>query len=121
MAKRILVVDDSAAVRQSVSYVLDQAGYEIVQAVDGADALTKLDGSTFHLVITDVNMPNMDGITLTGKIRAHDTYKLVPVVVLTTESQNDKMSAGKEAGATGWIVKPFNSEKLLQVVKRLAG
>ncbi len=121
MAKRILVVDDSAAVRQSVSYVLDQAGYEIVQAVDGADALTKLDGSTFHLVITDVNMPNMDGITLTGKIRTHDTYKLVPVVVLTTESQNDKMSAGKEAGATGWIVKPFNSEKLLQVVKRLAG
>jgi two-component system chemotaxis response regulator CheY len=121
MPKRILVVDDSAAVRQSVSYVLDQAGYEIVQAVDGADALTKLDGSEFHLVITDVNMPNMDGITLTGKIRELATYKFTPVVVLTTESQADKMNAGKEAGATGWIVKPFNSDKLLQVVKRLAG
>lgn len=121
MAKRVLVVDDSAAVRQSVSYVLDQAGYEIVQAVDGNDALTKLDGSAFHLVITDVNMPNMDGITLTGKIRELDAYKFVPVVVLTTESQSDKMNAGKEAGATGWIVKPFNSDKLLQVVKRLAG
>lgn len=121
MGKRVLVVDDSAAVRQSVSYVLDQAGYEIVQAVDGSDALTKLDGSAFHLVITDVNMPNMDGITLTGKIRELDAYKFVPVVVLTTESQSDKMNAGKEAGATGWIVKPFNSDKLLQVVKRLAG
>jgi two-component system chemotaxis response regulator CheY len=121
MSKRILVVDDSAAVRQSVSYVLDQAGYEIVQAVDGADALTKLDGSPFHLVITDVNMPNMDGIELTSKIRATGDYKFTPIVVLTTESQNEKMTAGKEAGATGWIVKPFNSDKLLQVVKRLAG
>lgn len=121
MAKRILVVDDSAAVRQSVSYVLDQAGYEIVQAVDGADALTKLDGSAFDLIVTDVNMPNMDGIELTAKVRGLDQYKFTPVVVLTTESQQSKMSAGKEAGATGWIVKPFNSEKLLQVVKRLAG
>jgi len=121
MAKRILVVDDSAAVRQSVSYVLDQAGYEIVQAVDGSDALTKLDGSPFHLVVTDVNMPNMDGIELTAKIRATEDYKFTPIVVLTTESQSEKMNAGKEAGATGWIVKPFNSDKLLQVVKRLAG
>ena len=121
MAKRILVVDDSAAVRQSVSYVLDQAGYEIVQAVDGRDALTKMDGSPFHLVLTDVNMPNMDGIELTAKIRESSDYKFTPIVVLTTESQNEKMSAGKSAGATGWIVKPFNSDKLLQVVKRLAG
>ncbi len=121
MAKRILVVDDSKAVRESVSYVLDQAGYEIVQAVDGADAITKLDGTHFDLVVTDVNMPNMDGIELTASIRALDAYKFTPVVVLTTESQQSKMSAGKEAGATGWIVKPFNSDKLLQVVKRLAG
>lgn len=121
MGKRILIVDDSVAVRQSVAYVLDQAGYEVVQAVDGVDALTKLDGSPIHLVLTDVNMPNMDGITLTGKIRTLDEYKFVPVVVLTTESQAEKMNAGKEAGATGWIVKPFNSDKLLQVVKRLAG
>lgn len=121
MAKRILVVDDSTAVRQSVCYVLDQAGYEVVQAVDGTDALTKLDGSPFDLIVTDVNMPNMDGIELTGKVRGLEKYKFTPVVVLTTESQQSKMSAGKEAGATGWIVKPFNSEKLLQVVKRLAG
>jgi two-component system, chemotaxis family, chemotaxis protein CheY len=121
MAKRILVVDDSSAVRQSVSYVLDQAGYEIVQAVDGADAVTKLDGSTFDLILTDVNMPNMDGIELTAKVRTLDAYKFTPIVVLTTESQESKMAAGKEAGATGWIVKPFNSEKLMQVVKRLAG
>ncbi len=121
MAKRILVVDDSAAVRQSVAYVLDQAGYEIVQAGDGADALTKLDGDPFALVVTDVNMPNMDGIELTRRIRAEEKYRFTPIVVLTTESQASKMDAGKEAGATGWIVKPFNSEKLLQVVKRLAG
>lgn len=121
MGKRVLVVDDSAAVRQSVAYVLDQAGYEIVQAGDGQEALTKLDGQTFHLIITDVNMPNMDGIELTRTVRTLDSYKFVPVVVLTTESQQDKMDAGKEAGATGWIVKPFDSDKLLQVVKRLAG
>lgn len=121
MAKRILIVDDSAAVRQSVSFVLEQDGYEVVQAVDGTDALTKLDGAPFHLVVTDVNMPNMDGITLTGRIRELDAYTHVPIVVLTTESQESKMSAGKEAGATGWIVKPFTSEKLLQIVKRLAG
>ena len=121
MGKRILVVDDSAAVRQSVAYVLDQAGYEIVQAGDGAEALTKLDGSTFDLVVTEVNMPNMDGIELTKKIRETADYKFTPIVVLTTESQSSKMNAGKEAGATGWIVKPFNSDKLLQVVKRLAG
>lgn len=121
MGKRILIVDDSTAVRQSVSYVLEQAGYEVVQAVDGVDALSKLDGSAFHLVVTDVNMPNMDGIELTGKIRGLEAYKFTPVVMLTTESQESKMNAGKEAGATGWIVKPFNSDKLLQVVKRLAG
>lgn len=121
MAKRILIVDDSAAVRQSVSYVLEQEGYEVVQAVDGTDALAKLGGDPFHLIITDVNMPNMDGITLTGEIRALEPYAFVPIVVLTTESQESKMNAGKEAGATGWIVKPFTSEKLLQIVKRLAG
>jgi two-component system chemotaxis response regulator CheY len=121
MTKRILVVDDSAAVRQSVSYVLDQAGYEVVQAADGIEGMKKLDGTMFHLIITDVNMPNMDGIELTGKVRETEDYRLTPIIVLTTESQNEKMNAGKEAGATGWIVKPFNSSKLLQVVKRLAG
>lgn len=121
MGKRILVVDDSAAVRQSVSFVLEQEGYEIIQADDGSTALTKLDGDPYALIITDVNMPTMDGIELTRRIRQEEAYKFTPIVILTTESQSDTMNSGKEAGATGWIVKPFNSEKLLQVVKRLAG
>ncbi|MFP4151617.1 MAG: response regulator [Alkalispirochaeta sp.] len=107
--------------RQSVSFILDQAGYEVVQAGDGKEALTKLDGSPFALIVTDVNMPNMDGIELTRQVRGTGDYKFTPIVVLTTESQSGKMNEGKEAGATGWIVKPFDSEKLLQVVKRLAG
>lgn len=119
MAKRVLVVDDSSAVRQSVAYVLDQEGYEVVQADDGTAALELLEG--VDLIITDVNMPNMDGIELTRQIRANAQYKFTPIVVLTTESQGSKMDAGKEAGATGWIVKPFDKEKLLAVVKRLAG
>lgn len=121
MAKRILVVDDSAAVRQSVSYVLEQAGYEVTQASDGADALTKLAGVSCNLVVTDVNMPNMDGIELTAAIRANPSHKFTPIVILTTESQAGKMEQGKAAGATGWIVKPFDADKLLQVVRRLAG
>lgn len=119
MAKRVLVVDDSSAVRQSVAYVLDQEGYDVVQADDGTKALELLEG--VDLIITDVNMPNMDGIELTRQIRANADYKFTPIVVLTTESQGSKMDAGKEAGATGWIVKPFDKEKLLAVVKRLAG
>ncbi|TVQ99201.1 MAG: response regulator [Spirochaetaceae bacterium] len=121
MAKTVLVVDDSSAIRQSVAFVLDQAGYGVVQAEDGVDALGKLDGATFDLIITDVNMPNMDGITLTANVRKNPAYQFVPVVVLTTESQSSKMDEGKAAGATGWIVKPFNAEKLLQVVKKLIG
>jgi len=121
VGKNILVVDDSAAVRQSVSFILEQAGYGVTQASDGLEALGKLDGQTYHLVVTDVNMPNMDGIQLTEKIRENPEYKFTPIVVLTTESQGSKMDEGKKAGATGWIVKPFNAEKLLQVVKRLAG
>lgn len=121
MAKKILVVDDSTAVRQSVTYVLDQEGYEVVQATDGQDALSRLDGTAFSLIITDVNMPNMDGIEFTRTAREIDAYRYTPIVVLTTESQTDKMEAGKAAGATGWIVKPFNADKLMQVVKRLAG
>ena len=121
MGKLVLVVDDSTAVRQSVSYILEGADYEVVQATDGTDALKQLESITPDLVVTDVNMPNMDGIELTAKIRATDKHKFVPIVVLTTESQKSKMDEGKQAGATGWIVKPFNAEKLLQVVRRLIG
>lgn len=121
MSKTVLVVDDSSAIRQSVAFVLDQAGYSVVQAEDGLDALSKLDGTPFQLIITDVNMPKLDGIALTAKIRENPEYKFVPIVVLTTESQASKMDEGKAAGATGWIVKPFNADKLLAVVKKLAG
>ncbi len=121
MAKNVLVVDDSAAIRQSVSYVLEQEGYAVVQAEDGQAGVDKLDGTAFDLIITDVNMPRMDGIELVRQARAKSDYKFTPIVVLTTESQASKMDEGKAAGATGWIVKPFNTDKLLAVVKKLAG
>lgn len=121
MAKSILVVDDSAAIRQSVTYVLEQEGYAITQAEDGLDALSKMEGAEFSMIITDVNMPNMDGIELVAKARENPAFKFTPIVVLTTESQGTKMEEGKKAGATGWIVKPFDADKLLQVVKKLAG
>jgi len=120
MAKHILVIDDSAAIRQSISYILNQEGYETTEAVDGLDGLQKLEAST-HLdcVITDVNMPNMDGISFIRKARENAKFKFTPILVLTTESQGAKMNEGKEAGATGWIVKPFSADKLLAVVKKV--
>jgi two-component system chemotaxis response regulator CheY len=121
MAKRVLIVDDSSAIRKSVSFILDQAGYAVVAAEDGLDALSKLDGASFDLIVTDVNMPNLDGIGLVKKVREQSAYKYTPIVVLTTESQGSKMEEGKAAGATGWIVKPFDADKLLAVVKRLVG
>jgi two-component system chemotaxis response regulator CheY len=121
MAKKVLVVDDSSAIRKSVTFILDQAGYSVVAAEDGVDALSKVDGASFDLIVTDVNMPNLDGIGLTRKLREQPAYKYTPIVVLTTESQGSKMEEGKAAGATGWIVKPFDAEKLLSVVKRLVG
>lgn len=121
MASKVLVVDDSEAIRQSVSYILEQSGYEVTTAEDGADGLKKLESGAFSLIITDVNMPNMDGIELTRQVRAQDEHKFLPIIVLTTESQGAKMDEGKKAGATGWIVKPFNAEKLLAVVKKVAG
>lgn len=119
MAKTILVVDDSNAVRQSVAFILEQAGYSVVQAVDGLDGLSKASAQKFDLIITDVNMPNLDGIGLVRKIRENPDNKFLPIIVLTTEAQKTKMDEGKEAGATGWIVKPFDSDKLLGVVKKV--
>jgi len=122
MAKKVLVVDDSAAIRQSITYVLEQGGYEVAEAKDGMDGLAVLAGMAIpDLVITDVNMPNMDGISFIRKVREDAKYKFMPIIVLTTESQGSKMTEGKEAGATGWIVKPFSTEKLLSVVKKVAG
>jgi two-component system chemotaxis response regulator CheY len=121
MAKNILIVDDSSAIRQSVGFVLEQAGFVVVQASDGVEALAKLGTQTFDLIVTDVNMPNMNGIELTKNVRKIDKHKFTPVIMLTTESQSGMMQEGKAAGATGWIVKPFDADKLLGVVKKLLG
>jgi two-component system chemotaxis response regulator CheY len=122
MPKKILVIDDSAAIRQSISFILGQEGYETVEATDGLEAVNMLGTiEALDLIITDVNMPNLDGIGFIKKAREMEKYKFTPILVLTTESQGSKMNEGKEAGATGWIVKPFNSEKLLGIVKKVTG
>jgi two-component system chemotaxis response regulator CheY len=119
MSKIIMTVDDSRSVRQMVGFTLQQAGYQVVEAEDGADALRKLNGGKVNMVITDLNMPNMDGIELTRALRADADHKFVPIILLTTESQETKKQQGKAAGATGWIVKPFKPEQLLAVVKKV--
>jgi len=117
--KRILAVDDSASVRQMVSFTLRKAGYEVVEAVDGKDALGKVGSEKFDLIITDLNMPNMDGIEMMTAIRKLSGYSFVPMLMLTTESQAEKKDAGRKAGATGWIVKPFNADQLIAVLQKL--
>ena len=117
--KTIMTVDDSASLRQMVSLVLRGGGYEVVEAADGLDALSKLNGQDLDLFLSDINMPKMDGIELTRKLRAMPQYKFVPIVLLTTESHPEKKQEGKAAGATAWIVKPFNPDQLLAVVKKV--
>lgn len=121
MNKTIMTVDDSASIRQAVTFTLKQAGYDVVQAIDGKDAIAKLSGSPVRLVLTDLNMPNMDGIGLIKWIRSQPSYRFVPVIMLTTESQESKKQEGKNAGATGWIIKPFKPEQLVAVVKKVLG
>jgi two-component system chemotaxis response regulator CheY len=116
---KILAADDSASMRQMVGFTLKGAGYEVVDAVDGVDALNKAKAESFDLVLSDVNMPNMDGIELVKNLRTLPNYKFTPILMLTTESGTDKKMAGKQAGATGWIVKPFNPEQLLNTIKRV--
>ena len=121
MGKTILTVDDSASIRQLVTFTLKGAGYDVIEAVDGKDALSKLNGSAVNMVITDLNMPNLDGIGMIKEVRANAAYKFIPIVMLTTESQDSKKAEGKAAGATGWIVKPFQPDQLLAVVKKVLG
>jgi len=118
MTKTIMTVDDSSSVREMVSYTLKDAGYEVIQAVDGQDALGKLQGQ-IDMIITDLNMPNMDGLELIKSVRANGATKFIPIVMLTTESQDSKKKEGKSAGATGWIVKPFKPPQILGVVEKL--
>ncbi len=121
MAKMIMTVDDSSSIRQMVGFTLNEAGYDVMEAVDGKDALNKLNGNPVNMLITDLNMPNMDGINLIKNVRSNPATKFVPIIMLTTESQAAKKTEGKAAGATGWIVKPFRQEQLLAVVKKVLG
>jgi two-component system chemotaxis response regulator CheY len=121
MAKTILSVDDSTSIRQMVAFTLKGAGYEVIEAADGQEGLDKAKVKTVDLVLTDQNMPRMDGITLIKSLRAMPTYKSVPILMLTTESGDAMKSEGRAAGATGWIVKPFDPARLLEVVKKVIG
>ncbi|KLN59928.1 Fis family transcriptional regulator [Kiloniella spongiae] len=119
MGLKVLTVDDSKTMRDMVSFTLKGAGHNVIEASDGCEALRVLGGDRVDLVITDVNMPNMDGLTLCKEIRSNPTHRLTPILVLTTESDGNKKNEGRSVGATGWIVKPFNPEKLLQVVNKV--
>ncbi len=117
----ILAVDDSASMRQMVNFTLKSAGHDVTEAVDGQDALAKARTKPVDLVITDVNMPRMDGIELIRQLRTLPTYKFTPLLMLTTESAGHKKAEGKAAGATGWLVKPFNPEQLIATIKKVLG
>ena len=119
MAKTIMIVDDSASLRQVDGISLRGAGYDVIEGCDGVDALKKLTGQKVHLIISDVNMPNMDGITLVKEIKKLAAYRFTPIVMLTTESQANKKAEGQAAGAKAWVLKPFNPPQLLAVVQKL--
>ena len=119
MAKNILVVDDSSSVRQVVGIALKSAGYDVIEACDGKDALGKLNGQKVHLIISDVNMPNMDGITFVKEVKKLANYKFTPIIMLTTESQESKKAEGQAAGAKAWVVKPFQPAQMLAAVSKL--
>ncbi|MDQ3267702.1 MAG: response regulator [Pseudomonadota bacterium] len=119
MGKAILIVDDSASVRQVVSIALKGAGYDVFEGCDGKDALTKLNGQKIHLIISDVNMPNMDGITFVKEVKKLPNYKFTPIIMLTTESQEGKKQEGQAAGAKAWVVKPFQPAQMLTAVAKL--
>ncbi len=121
MARCILIVDDSETVRQVLQLSLGNAGFDVVEAEDGLDALNKLAGAQIDMLITDLNMPNMDGLELIKKVREERAHRFTPIVMLTTESSEEKKLAGRAAGASGWIVKPFKPEQLLKVVKMVLG
>jgi two-component system chemotaxis response regulator CheY len=117
--KQILIVDDSASLRQVVNITLNNAGYGVIEAEDGAQALDKLDGKKIHLVICDVNMPVMDGITFVKKVKKLPNYRFLPIIMLTTESRENRKLEGQAAGAKAWVVKPFHPERMLEAVSKL--
>jgi two-component system chemotaxis response regulator CheY len=119
MTKTIMIVDDSASMRQVVGIALKGAGYSVLEGRDGKDALSKLTGEKIHLIISDVNMPNMDGITFVKEVKLLPAYKFTPIIMLTTESDESKKREGQAAGARAWVVKPFKPEQLLAAVQKL--
>lgn len=121
MAKTVLAIDDSPSIRQMVSFTLKSSGYEVIEAVDGVDGLDKAKSRSVNLVLTDQNMPRMDGLTLIKSLRALPQYRATPILMLTTESSDGMKSQGRAAGATGWLVKPFEPQKLVEVVKKVIG
>ncbi|MBK8336538.1 MAG: response regulator [Sterolibacteriaceae bacterium] len=121
MEKTVLAIDDSASIRQMLSFTLKNSGYAVIEAVDGVDGLDKARGKTVNLVLTDQNMPRMDGLTLIKSLRGMAQYKSVPILMLTTESSDAMKAQGRAAGATGWLVKPFDPQKLIEVVKKVIG
>ncbi len=118
MSRTVLIVDDSASMRQLVSFALKDAGYNVIDAINGRDALSKLNVSKIDMVVTDLNMPEMDGIEFIKQLRTMPGYRFTPIVMLTTESQESKKQEGRQAGASGWIVKPFTPEQLVDTVKK---
>jgi two-component system chemotaxis response regulator CheY len=119
MSKIALTVDDSKTMREMVAFTLRGAGFEVIEAEDGADAIKQLGGKSVDVVVTDLNMPNMNGIELIRNLRSNPIYKATPILMLTTESDGSKKSEGKDAGATGWIVKPFQPERLISVINKV--
>ena len=119
MVKRILIADDSESIREILAFTLENAGYEVFVACDGFDALKFFDGRPIDLLLTDYHMPNLNGLELTVKVRQIEVYKYLPILVLTTEKQVEIIRDAKESGATGWLYKPFNTEKLLQTLRKV--
>ncbi|MBU4336954.1 MAG: response regulator [Actinobacteria bacterium] len=119
MPKTVLIVDDSASVRQVVRITLSGAGYDVIEGTDGQDALVRLDGTRVHLIITDVNMPRMDGITFVQEVKKLPAYRFTPIVMLTTESQSEKKAQAQAAGAKAWVTKPFQPAQMLAAVAKL--
>jgi two-component system chemotaxis response regulator CheY len=119
MAKTILIVDDSESIREVVNFTLEKEGFNVLVGVDGQDAQKHLNGDKIDLIITDLHMPNMDGIEFIKVVRSNDNYKMIPILFLTTESQNEKKMEAKEAGATGWIIKPFLPAKLIGAIQKV--
>lgn len=120
MKRNILIIDDSESIREAISLALSGAGYAVEKACDGKEGIDKLNASAkVDLIITDLNMPNMDGIGVVQEVRKSATYRYLPILILTTESQNEKRMEARKAGATGWIIKPFSSDKLVQVIQKV--